>query len=97
MLEHIVLFKWKPEATPDAIASILDDFNHMPGNIPEVVSVSCGENFTNRSQGFTHGLVVRLNVPEELERYQQHPFHQKIVQEKIKPILADILAVDYQF
>lgn len=96
MIEHIVLFKWQPTAAPDAIAAAMSALSAMPSQIPQIIALSCGENFTNRSQGFTHGLVVRLADRAALEAYQAHPVHQVIVQTQIKPIVADVLALDYE-
>ncbi|NEO28747.1 MAG: Dabb family protein [Kamptonema sp. SIO4C4] len=97
MIEHIVLFKWKTEATHNQITSVLTHLRGMPDKIPDIMDISCGENFTNRAQGFTHGLVVRFRDRKALDSYQKHPIHQEIVEEQIKPILADILALDYEF
>lgn len=97
MVEHIVLFKWQPEATEAAIADVLTALRGMVGKIPSIVALSCGENFSARSQGFTHGLVVRFRDRQGLADYQPHPLHQDIIATKIKPILAETLAVDYEF
>ncbi|NEO86361.1 MAG: Dabb family protein [Spirulina sp. SIO3F2] len=97
MIEHIVLFKWQPTAAPEAIASVMTALGAMPRQITEIVALSCGENFSNRAQGFTHGLVVRLADRTALDAYQAHPAHQVIVQTQIKPIVAEVLALDYEF
>ncbi|MGB0560698.1 MAG: Dabb family protein [Spirulinaceae cyanobacterium] len=97
MIEHIVLFKWQPTAPPTAIAAAMTALGRMPGQMPVIVALSCGENFSDRAQGFTHGLVVRLADRDALAQYQAHPVHQAIVQSQIKPIVADVLALDYEF
>lgn len=96
MIEHIVLFKWKAEASPDAIAAVFEALRQLKNQIPEIVELSCGENFSERSQGFQHGLVVRFRDRQGLATYQPHPAHQAVVQSLIKPIVAEILAVDYE-
>lgn len=96
MIEHLVLFKWKEDASDSAIAKVMEGLKNLPNEIPEIIALSCGENFSSRSQGFQHGLVVRFSDREALATYQAHPAHQEVVQDFIKPILQDILAVDYQ-
>lgn len=96
MIEHIVLFKWQPDASPEAIASVMDGLKGLKGKIPEIIYLSCGENYSERGQGFQHGLVVRLASREALKSYQDHPAHQEVKQNLILPILTDILAVDYE-
>ncbi|MDY7014210.1 MAG: Dabb family protein, partial [Cyanobacteriota bacterium] len=60
MIEHIVLFKWKPGTPDDAIANVMDRLKSLKHKIPEIVDLSCGENFSDRAQGFQHGLIVRF-------------------------------------
>jgi len=96
VVEHIVWFKWRPEASPEAIAEAVAALRSMKGRIEPIVDVSCGEDFSGRSRGFQHGLVVRLRDRDALPVYQDHPVHQEIVATKIKPILADIMALDYE-
>ncbi|MBD2312967.1 Dabb family protein [Desertifilum sp. FACHB-1129] len=95
MIEHIVLFKWQPDTSPEAIATIIEALKSLQDKIPGIVDLSCGENFCERSKGFTHGLVVRFVDRAALENYGPHPEHQAIVQELIKPVLLDILALDF--
>ncbi|MCX6128184.1 MAG: Dabb family protein, partial [Proteobacteria bacterium] len=47
--------------------------------------------------GYEYGLVIRFADRPSLDSYQVHPEHQRIVKDLIKPALADILAVDYEF
>ncbi|NJL01460.1 MAG: Dabb family protein [Spirulinaceae cyanobacterium RM2_2_10] len=96
MIEHIVWFKWQPEASPEAIAAAMSALRGMKDQIEPILDVTCGEDFSGRSRGFQHGLVVRLRDRASLLVYQDHPVHQAIVQSQIKPILADIMALDYE-
>jgi len=97
MVEHIVLFKWTEEATPEAIEKVVVGLRRLKDQVPNILALSCGENFSERSQGFTHGLVVRFPDRAALEVYGPHPAHQHVVQNYINPIRADVLAMDYEF
>lgn len=96
MIEHIVLFKWQSTAAPESVTAAMNSLAAMPGQIPMIIALSCGENFCDRAQGFTHGLVVRFADRAALDQYQVHPVHQAIVQNQIKPIVSDVLAMDYE-
>jgi len=96
MIEHLVLFRWTVEATAEAVSRVMDELRALKGRIPGVQDLTCGENFSTRSQGFTHALVVRLENRAALEAYGPHPAHQRVVQEFINPIRADVLALDYE-
>jgi hypothetical protein len=96
MIEHIVLFRWTDAATPEAKANVITELRKLKGKIPGIVDLSCGENFSDRAKGYTHGLVVRFTDRAALQAYGPHPEHQRVVQNLIKPIAADILALDYE-
>lgn len=96
MVEHIVLFKLKPESTAEEKEKLLSMLRGMEGKIEGMVSLSCGESFTNRHQGYTIGLVVRFTDREALERYGPHPAHAP-VKEYVSQICSDLIAVDYEF
>ena len=96
MIVHIVLFKWKEEATSASITATIEALKDLQSKIPQIIDLSCGENFTERAQGFHHGLVVKFSTRNDLEAYQNHEAHQEVVQNLIKPILADIIALDYE-
>lgn len=93
---HIVLFKWKPEASPEQIEAAIDGLRGLSALLPEILDLSIGENFTERSQGFTHGLVVRFADRAGLESYGPSEAHQYVVKNLISPIRADVLALDYE-
>lgn len=97
MIEHIVLFKWQENASAEAIAKAMAALRDLKEKIPSIVDLSCGENFSDRARGYTHGLVVRFRDRAGLEAYQPHPLHQDVVQNFIKPIIAEVLALDYEF
>lgn len=96
MIEHLVLFRWTPDASAEAITQVMDELRALQGQIGGVRDLTCGENFGTRSQGFTHALVVRLEDRVALEAYGPHPAHQRVVQEFIAPIRADVLSLDYE-
>lgn len=96
MIEHIVLFKWQEEATEEQITEALKALNSLKDKIEGIIDLSCGENFSERNQGFQHALIVKFNDRDSLESYFPHPAHQEVVKNNIRPILADILSIDYQ-
>lgn len=95
MVEHIVLFKMKPENTPEQNDELIRRLRGLAGKIEGIVSLSAGESFTDRHQGYTVGLVVRFTDKEALERYGPHPEHVP-VKEYVAEVCADVIAVDYE-
>ena len=61
-----------------------------------VQSVSAGENFSSRSQGFNFGFELVL---DDLEAYQNHKMHVSIRDSIIKPLVQEngVLAMDWEY
>ncbi|NJN75343.1 MAG: Dabb family protein [Synechococcaceae cyanobacterium RL_1_2] len=97
MLKHIVLFQWQPEASEEQITAAMTALQEMTPQIPFIVDLSAGKNFSDRSQGYTHALTVTFNQTSDLALYQPHPVHQEIVVNLIRPIALKILAIDYEY
>lgn len=96
MVEHIVLIRWTEQASQAAIDSAVEELRGLKGKIAGIVELSCGANFSERAKGFTHGMVVRFTDRAALEAYGPHPEHQRVVQNVLGPIRADILIFDFQ-
>jgi hypothetical protein len=97
VIEHIVLMRWREDASAEAIERVMKELRGLKDKIPVIVDLSCGENFSDRAKGYTHGLVVRLEDRAGLDAYLPHPEHQRVLQNFLAPIRGDVLAVDYEF
>ena len=95
-IEHVVLFTWKDGTTDAQIEEIMVALRGLQKTVPGILSLTCGTNFSERAQGFTHGLVVRLESRAALDAYGPHPAHQEVVNTLIVPHKQNILALDYE-
>lgn len=95
MIEHIVLFRAKNDATPIAKQAFIAACRSLLRDIPTIQSGSSGENFSDRSDGYHLALVMRFKDAAGLEIYQKHPAHQTFIAEHVKPLIEKVLAVDY--
>ncbi|HAC66381.1 MAG TPA: stress protein [Cyanothece sp. UBA12306] len=96
MIVHIVLFKWQEGTPSEKIKSAIISLEALKNKIPEIREISCGKNFSERAKGFEHGLVVKFSDRQDLQTYASHPEHLEVVNNFIRPILEDILALDYE-
>src|SRR5437016_4301804 len=96
MIEHIVVFKWKPEASSEDIEAAMEGLRGLRAQVPGIVALTCGKNFSERSQGFGTGLIVRFADRSALDGYVPHPAHQQVVETLIAPIRAEMVVVDYE-
>ncbi|KAL7746609.1 hypothetical protein RI367_008009 [Sorochytrium milnesiophthora] len=95
---HIVLVKARPNASTEAVDALLKALNNMKTQLPDLLLyLSAGTNFTERSQGYTHALVVKVASKEALQQYLEHPVHVQLVEQHLKPLMAaPPLVVDYE-
>ena len=96
MVEHVVLFKLKAEATADAKRAAIEALKGLRGQIDGIVDLSCGLNFSERSQGHEIGLVVRFHDRAALDAYIPHPAHRGVVDQYLHPIRESVVVVDYE-
>jgi hypothetical protein len=96
VVEHIVLFKWKSGTNSQAIDAVMTALRALRSEIPGILSLSVGEDFSGRGQGYTHGLHIQFESREALDGYGPHEAHQAVVQTLINPIRDSVLAFDYE-
>lgn len=94
MVEHLVLFKMKASATTVDEDKLLAALEGLTA-IGEVVELSCGRNFSARSQGHALALRVLFKSRDDLQTYLDHPLHQAALQEAILPVIEHVTVADY--
>ena len=96
MIVHIVLLRWTDNAAPEAINDVMTELRLLKDKIPGIVEVTSGKNFSERSKGFTHGLIFHFKDRAALDGYLPHSEHQRVVQKILNPIRSDTLIFDYE-
>ena len=95
MIDHLVFIAVKEDASPEDVEDLISSIRGLKDSVPGVVDLTVGENFSGRSSGYTHGLFVRFESREDLQRYMEHPDHLAVV-EKLDRLTTRIVA-DYEF
>lgn len=95
-LRHIVLFKFKEEASEAEIARVEAAFAELPKKIKEIKGFEWGLNNSpeNLNKDFTHGFLLTFDSEEGRDIYLPHPDH-KAFGEIVGPILEDVFVLDY--
>ncbi|KAJ0254725.1 hypothetical protein HA466_0105910 [Hirschfeldia incana] len=96
LIEHIVLFKVKPETDSSKIASMMNGLNGL-SSLTQVIHISAAPLLRVRSSptAFTHVLHSRYGTKEDLSAYAAHPDHVRVVKESVLPICEEVMAVDW--
>ena len=99
MIEHLVLFKFKPEVGDNEMNEITAAIQGLKSQIPGIVQITCGKNFSARAQGHQFGLVARFVDKAALELYSNHPAHLAVVEtlnfRRYQPRMESVTVVDY--
>jgi len=95
MIQHMVMFKFAETTTraqQDGVMQHVQDLRDIPG----VMEVHCNHDISDRSKGYSLGMVVRMKDRETLQSYGPHPVHQALVG-RLKEIgLVDLIVLDFE-
>jgi hypothetical protein len=96
VLRHVVLFKFKDEATAAQVQSVVDAFSALPGKINVIKGYEWGTDVSpeKRAQGFTHIFFLTFTSEADRDAYLVHPDH-KAFGAVLGPHLDKVLVVDY--
>ncbi len=93
-VHHMVWIRFGDDVSDCRIAEHLEALRSLKHNVPGVIDVKVGENFTDRAGGFTHGLLVTLDSRDALAAYGPHPAHQKVAGALTED--AELMAMDIE-
>jgi hypothetical protein len=97
-MRHIVVFKYKPSATPAQIEQVTKAFGEMKNTIPGIVAFEHGVNDSpeNKNLGFTHVYMLTFEDAAARDTYLPHPEHKKFGALLGQlGVLEDAFVVDY--
>jgi hypothetical protein len=95
MYIHTFLFQWQLNVTAEMKERAAREIRALQGQIPGLLETSYGTNVSPRSQGFTHGGVMKFRDKAALDAYTPHPVHQKLV-DWLLPLLKLAAELDYE-
>lgn len=95
-LRHVVLFKFKDDATAAGVKSVEDAFMDLKLKISTIKDVEWGINSSPEklNEGLTHCFFVTFISNKDRDDYLVHPAHLAFV-EVLKPYLDKVVVVDY--
>ena len=96
VVRHVVLFKFKGEATPEQVQEVVTAFGSLKGKIDLIEDFEWGTDMSveNIAAGFTHCFFATFRDAASRDAYLPHPAHQEFV--KIAgPRIDKVLVVDY--
>jgi len=96
MLRHVVLMRWKPGTSADQRKAVREGLAALPAAIPQIRSYRFGDDAAIVEGNFEFAIVADFDDPSDFHAYATHAAHQKLIAERIRPILQDRAAVQYE-
>jgi len=95
-LLHVVSLKFKPSASAEQIAQVVEAFRDLKKKIPAIQELEWGVNVSpeKHDKGFTHGFLLAFKSDKDRDEYLVHPDH-KAFGKMLGPILDDVFVIDY--
>ena len=93
-VEHMVWIKFHEHVDEERIGEHLSSLSGLSDQVPGILELKVGENFSHRSGGFTHGMLVRFADRSALQHYAEHPEHVRVANALIAD--AEVRALDIE-
>ena len=93
MIQHIVLLRWKSDASAEAIRAVTAQFSRLR-DVAGVSDLTHGENFAKQNDGYSYALTARIRDNDALKAYWSDPTH-KAIMAMMTSILERALVIDF--
>lgn len=98
-LQHIVLFSYPEDLSPDDDAEMRGQIESWPGTIPGIRALRFGTDISGaRTRGYQYLLYMEFENEDTLRAYQNHPVHQKflawLIEHECTPLAFDYHLTD---
>ncbi|MHA3979723.1 Dabb family protein [Halovulum sp. GXIMD14794] len=97
MLRHIVLLTFKPEADDDARDALRAAVARFPAQVPEVRSLTCGDNVGSGPNHHDFAVVADFDDMAAFSRYIESYAHRNYVETHAKTVVAKLSAIQHEF
>ncbi|MCG5217807.1 Dabb family protein [Streptosporangium sp. KLBMP 9127] len=95
MLRHVVLFTWTDDSTEEQRAEVATRLRELPGAIAQIRDYRIGADAGINDGNYHFAVVADFDSVDDYLVYRDHPLHQAVIAETIKPIVAGRAAVQY--
>lgn len=95
MLRHVVMFEWVDDVDSADIEAIGVALDALVATVPQVVSYQHGPDVGITDGNFDYVIIGEYASVDDYVVYRDHPEHQRIIAEMIRPKVAHRAAVQY--
>ena len=87
-IQHVVVFRWAPTATPDPVR-LTRDLTGFVATLDGVLAYGCGADLGLREVNDDFAVAATFADEQALAHYLDHPEHKRITAEQVTPHLAE--------
>ena len=95
MFRHVVMMRWTDEATPAERFAVQASLCDLPARIPEITNYVVGTDARVNEGNYDLVVVADFEDVDGYLVYRDHPDHQAVIRDRIRPILAERAAVQH--
>ncbi|KAI4968671.1 hypothetical protein ZWY2020_046001 [Hordeum vulgare] len=97
VVKHLVLARFKEEATPEALDQLIRRYAGLVDTVPSMKAFQWGADVTvlDTHEGFTHVFESTFESAEGVQEYIAHPSHVEFVDEFLA-LAEKMLIMDYK-
>jgi hypothetical protein len=92
-VRHLVVLRWNADVTSADIAAIDEALAALPEQIPSLRAYHHGTDLGLGEGRWDYGIVAECDDVDGWCAYDQHPAHQRVVVEVLRPHIAERAAV----
>ncbi len=92
-IRHIVLFRFAEDTTPDQIATLSAGLSALPQAIDEIRAYRHGPDAGINPNSWDYVVIGDFDSPDGYLAYRDHPVHQQLITDLVRPILAERASV----
>lgn len=93
---HLAIFKWNDGTAPAVVEEITAALTQLADGEPGVQSYRCGADVSRTPDSYDYAVVGVFGSRADFLAYRDHPEHQRILTELIRPNLADRVVVQLE-
>ncbi len=94
-IRHVVMFRFRDDATAEQIAAVTEGLEALIDVIPEIRGYRVGPDLGLNEGNHHYALVADFETEADYVAYRDHPAHLAVIAERIRPILAARTAVQF--
>jgi hypothetical protein len=97
MLRHVVLFIWTADATDEQKQRVGAELGTLPGLLPQIRNYAFGSDAGINEGSWDFAVVADFDDTASYLEYRDDARHRAIIEQHIRPIVAQRAALQYEF